>query len=107
MVEVRRVSNQQQAAKRAAQALHQFFQNYTHAPLLFLSSGGSALKILEYLDPSLLGIQTTLGVLDERYSTDPKVVNFTQLSQTAFFNACSLQIKLRLVRSQYESFYWR
>ena len=52
----------------------------------FLAAGGSALSVLDYLDVSLFGSATTIvGVLDERYSTDPKVSNFAQLTQTSFY----------------------
>jgi 6-phosphogluconolactonase/glucosamine-6-phosphate isomerase/deaminase len=54
-------------------------------PVLLLVSGGSALAILDSIDPAGLGPLVTLGVLDERYSTDPQVNNFQQLMQTSLY----------------------
>lgn len=45
-------------------------------PILFLSSGGSSLEVLEGLQ---IGENSMVSVLDERYSTDPLVSNFAQL----------------------------
>ncbi len=57
-------------------------------PVLFLVSGGSAFKVLDQIDLeilTLLGSDLTIGVLDERYSNDPKINNFTQFMQTTLF----------------------
>ncbi len=62
--------------------------NAKKTPILFLVSGGSALKILELIDLEVLtqlGSDLTLGVLDERYSDDPHVNNFSQFMQTKLF----------------------
>ncbi len=58
--------------------------------VLLLVSGGSALKLLDHLnlDPIiLLASKLTIGVLDERYSSDPTINNFAQLIQTKLFAA--------------------
>lgn len=54
-------------------------------PVLLLVSGGSALAMLDSIDPAGLGPLVTLGVLDERYSSDPQVNNFQQLMQTSLY----------------------
>lgn len=54
-------------------------------PCLLLLSGGSAFTVYEYIDPSSLSPLVTIGVLDERYSTDPKENNMAQLQQTSFY----------------------
>lgn len=53
-------------------------------PVLFLVSGGSALNVLDKIDFSVLGLDLTIGMLDERYSEDPEINNFDQLIQTDF-----------------------
>lgn len=53
--------------------------------ILFLISGGSALKVLDKIDSAILHQDITVSMIDERFSTDPKVNNFLQLKQTAFF----------------------
>lgn len=57
-------------------------------PILLLVSGGSSLALLDFVEVTVLGPHITLTVLDERFSTDPKVNNFTQLEQTTFYQSC-------------------
>lgn len=54
-------------------------------PTLVLVSGGSARGILDHVSDATLGAHVTLSVLDERFSADPAVSNFAQLSQTKFY----------------------
>lgn len=56
--------------------------------VLFLVSGGSAFSLLEYISPAVLGSHVSVGVLDERYSTDESVNNLSQLTETSFYNLC-------------------
>ena len=56
---------------------------------LFLSSGGSALAVLDFLPEDILGNYLTIGVLDERYDATNKHNNFTQLSKTDFYRRAS------------------
>ncbi len=72
-------------AQKAAVALNKQLSAYKNGFYLLLS-GGSALNILDSgLDVSLFNKNVTVGVLDERYSTDPKINNFDQLTQTGFY----------------------
>lgn len=52
---------------------------------LFLSSGGSALAVLDLLPEDILGSYLTVGVVDERYDETNENNNFTQLSRTNFY----------------------
>ena len=54
-------------------------------PILLLLSGGSALKLLDNVDISWIGHNVTIGVLDERFSTDESVNNYSQLTKTKFY----------------------
>lgn len=54
-------------------------------PVLFLLSGGSALKLLDGINTSFLGPNITIGVLDERYSTNPIINNFAQVMETNLY----------------------
>lgn len=74
---------------QAGDALNHWLQKYQNMPLLFLSSGGSALQILDHLNTGLYSDQATIGVIDERFSVDPKVNNFAQLASTNFYNQIS------------------
>jgi 6-phosphogluconolactonase/glucosamine-6-phosphate isomerase/deaminase len=77
------VSDVVEANKLAAKQISTLVQKKT--PTLLLLSGGSALNLLEHISPMMLGPHITIGVLDERFSTDPKVNNFSQLSALSFF----------------------
>ncbi|MHB1163157.1 MAG: 6-phosphogluconolactonase [Minisyncoccota bacterium] len=72
-------------AKAAAQALNASLAAQQGKEFLFLSSGGSSLSLLEYLDPRHFGPHSTIGVLDERYSADPTINNLALLEQTGFY----------------------
>ena len=74
-------------AREAASALDKFFSEQKGSEFLFLSSGGSSLEILRHIDVSNFGPQSTIGVLDERYSQDPSINNLAQLAATDFFKA--------------------
>ncbi|MES2014316.1 MAG: 6-phosphogluconolactonase, partial [Patescibacteria group bacterium] len=53
--------------------------------ILLLLSGGSAFDILSYTTLPENASHMTLGVLDERFTKDPKENNFTTLKETGFF----------------------
>ncbi len=76
---------------KAAADLQSFFLKNTHASILFLSSGGSSFELLNYLDSIPLNL--SVGVVDERYSTDPAINNFAQFEKTEFFKKYELQFK--------------
>ena len=76
-----------QVTKEAAKALNSLFTAQKGKNFLFLSSGGSSLKLLEEIDVSHFGPSSTIAVLDERYSEDPETNNFAQLRKTEFYKA--------------------
>lgn len=54
-------------------------------PTLLLLSGGSAFEIIKEIKADCLGDCLTVGMLDERFETDPKINNFLQLKATEFY----------------------
>lgn len=54
-------------------------------PILFLSSGGSALSVLDFISSNVFGKYLTIGMLDERYDETNENNNFTQLTHTEFY----------------------
>ncbi len=60
----------------------------TNTPTLLLCAGGSALEILDAIPSSALGAFLTVGMSDERYSTDEKINNFAQLMTLGFYTNC-------------------
>jgi len=74
-----------QVTETAKQFLQTTISRAQKYPVLLMLSGGSSLKLLEHLDPQMLNNKLTLTVLDERYSTDPKVNNWLQIEATDFY----------------------
>ncbi len=80
-MEITRDSN---AKGLAARALGDLFKKFRSAPVLFLSSGGSSLSLLEQVDIVIFSPNITCGVIDERLSADPAINNFLQLRGRLF-----------------------
>lgn len=86
-MEVIQCSNPSEARLRASEALQAVLREKKHSgiPVLLLLSGGSAFSLLENISHEVLGPHMTVGVLDERYSTDESVNNFAQFAHTALY----------------------
>lgn len=52
---------------------------------LLLLSGGSAFEMIKGIKSDYLGSYLTVGMLDERFETDPKINNFLQFKETIFY----------------------
>lgn len=74
-MEIWRLRSKEEARQKAVDTLNKLFS--IKEPILFLASGGSALELLEHLN---IPENMTVSVLDERYSTDLLINNFSQLS---------------------------
>ncbi len=72
-----------QASQKLVSELKRLVENKT--PTLFLASGGSALQLLNDIPADVLGPHLTISVLDDRYSSDPAINNFSQLMQTRLY----------------------
>lgn len=79
------VAQKESIVREAAKALNKKLAESQDKEVLFLSSGGSSLALLDHIDASLFGPTSTVSVLDERYSTDPTINNFAQLTKTEFY----------------------
>lgn len=79
------VTKSKHAVQQAGDTLVSWLSENVSSPLLFLVSGGSAFAILDMVPKKVLGPHVTIGVLDERFSTDLLVNNFCQLSSLPFF----------------------
>src|SRR3989338_8080728 len=78
MMEIIRDKNIKQLA---AQALTSSFKDAGRKPVLFLSSGGSVLGILDEANKKIFDRNVICGVLDERFSRETDVNNFLQLKE--------------------------
>lgn len=79
-------STKNNAYQRAVTELNESLQRHNSHSVLLLCSGGSALSLVDAIDPKSLTDQITVTVLDERYSTDPKENNFDLLTQSSFYD---------------------
>jgi 6-phosphogluconolactonase/glucosamine-6-phosphate isomerase/deaminase len=86
MIEIHKVPDFLTGAKEAAQALTDAVMCYRTDAILVLFSGGSPLEMLQYLPKDLFDDRITIGVSDERYSTDPTINNFAQVQSKIAFN---------------------
>lgn len=81
-------SDHETLLRKTQEKLEEIFLNNSNKSILFLSSGGSSLSLLDGFDFSI-GPNVTVTMLDERGYTDPLINNFSQLSRTKFFRtAC-------------------
>ncbi len=69
----------------AAETLGVALELHKDRPVLLLLSGGSALAVPERLPASVFGVNLTIAMLDERWTTNPEVNNFAQLMALGFF----------------------
>jgi len=83
MMEVIRKKSRKEAIEKVSLRLNQILDAHSHVPMLFLSSGGSSLELLERI--VIFPPNFTVGMTDERFSEDPKVNNFARLAETLFF----------------------
>lgn len=77
-------SDRKSVLTSAAARLQELFAEHSDQSVLFLSSGGSALKILDHLDGAI-PTHMTFGVVDDRWSMDPAVNNLMQLQATEYY----------------------
>lgn len=73
-------------AQEAAKKVNALLAEYKNLPVLFLSAGGSSLKILPHIDTNLFDQRITFSVTDERYIHDPAHSNFAQVAATPFYS---------------------
>lgn len=84
-MEILKAKNEIDATETAGESINEFLRDNTRLPILFLMSGGSALKILDFIDENLLNENLTVTVLDERFTPNENDNNFAQIEKTAFF----------------------
>lgn len=72
-------------AKEAASILSRRLSRYTGQNILLLLSAGSWLSAFDLVEDDCLGAHLTVGMLDDRFSTDSTINNYTQLQQTNFY----------------------
>lgn len=72
--------------KSASKTITHILESYKNSDVLLLLAGGSALKVLEHVDTGSISEYTTIMMMDERFSSDPKTNNFLLMSQGTFYS---------------------
>ena len=80
-----RDSDRDKVLREAMKGLNGCLRENRSKPILLMLSGGSALELLAGIDMRWIGKHITVTVLDERFSQDPAVNNFSQLAETEFY----------------------
>lgn len=80
-----------QATKKLSNIL---IKIHSDTPILFLCSGGSAINLVNGLTEESIPNDLTIVMLDERYSTDPRVNNFSILKQSDFYKNFHSNLKV-------------
>ncbi|TAK58975.1 hypothetical protein EPO14_01505 [Patescibacteria group bacterium] len=84
-MEIVRNPNEETLKQEAGTYLSSLIAKEGNAPLLILFSSGSALEILSYAATPEDTSNLTLGVLDERFTKNPKENNCVSLKETSFY----------------------
>lgn len=61
------------------------FREVERRDVLFLSSGGSALGVLDRIDECVIAPYLTIGIFDERFDPTNRTSNYAQLRKTNFY----------------------
>lgn len=72
--------------KKAATELILHLREYSKIPILLLLSGGSALSLLNFLDPKDITQNLTVSFLDERYTNQIENTNFSHFTKIQIYN---------------------
>src|SRR3989344_1120158 len=89
---IHRLHTREEARASAISEFETLVKEAQGSPLLLLFSGGSALELLGGFQEDLLqGYDSTIGVLDERYSKDPGTSNFAQLATSRFYQEAKMR----------------
>lgn len=84
---IKAFSSAQIARQKAGRKVSELFLSSQDKSTLFLISGGSSLDVLPEIEPQALSSNITLGVLDDRMSTDSQINNFLQFTKTPLYPA--------------------
>ena len=85
MIDIHTFADIATTARMASQAINDELAVHREVPILFLFSGGSSRILLESFLPELFDARITVGVIDERFYSDPAVNNYAQFMQTDFY----------------------
>lgn len=71
--------------ENAAAYINSLIVSNENKPILLMLAGGSALSVVELIDPEIISDKITVTVTDERYTDDLVENNFSSLQSTSFY----------------------
>jgi 6-phosphogluconolactonase/glucosamine-6-phosphate isomerase/deaminase len=71
--------------RKAMHRINDCLKDAQRRPVLLMLSGGSALELLAGIEMKYIGKRVTIAALDERYSRDSAINNFSQIAETDFY----------------------
>jgi 6-phosphogluconolactonase/glucosamine-6-phosphate isomerase/deaminase len=80
-----RLPDREEARALAGESLNKLLSDNKDRPVLLMLSGGSALGLLEFIGKSALANSITVSMLDERFSQDLDINNFSKMQKTDFY----------------------
>ncbi|MBI2098753.1 MAG: 6-phosphogluconolactonase [Candidatus Wildermuthbacteria bacterium] len=83
-MKVSKSASREAAMRKAITRLNKCLRSATRKQVLLMLSGGSSLELAAGIDMRHIGKHITIAALDERYSRDPAVNNFSQITETEF-----------------------
>lgn len=81
-------ADQKIVAQKATQQLNALLAEHSSMPVLLLLSGGSAMTLVEDIDPMMLSKNTVISMVDERIGSDDNS-NYYQLEQSPFYRVAT------------------
>lgn len=85
------ILEKQNTPHKAGEVLSNILKENGESNILLMLSGGSAFELLDFVEPTFLGKHITISVLDERFSENLDISNFSQLKKTPFYSKASEQ----------------
>lgn len=85
-LKVERFADSATVAKEAGKYINDIMTQYVEKPVLFLVAGGSAVVVLEYINPEYLSPDLTVSTTDDRFSSELDINNFAILQSQSFYN---------------------
>ena len=85
-LKIERFTDPTTTAKEAGKYINDILTQYVERPVLFLVAGGSAMSVLEHVNPEYLSPDLTVTTTDDRFSTELDVNNFAILQSQSFYN---------------------
>lgn len=81
------VNFSEKPALEAATYINDLLATHINKPILLLTGGGSAMSVLDYINPEYIGNNITVTVTDDRFTDDIAENNFTVLQTTPFYDS--------------------